>query len=132
VALIGGGAGLVTGAVTGAISAIIAPWAKWGVDKKRLAQERRVERIKEWRDGVGHLDWQEDHHGQTGAWDTQLISADIHSQSWYVTLRPEMAREVVDQVEKLNDQPVPSRRGKISKLVKHEITRIEREKWKLV
>jgi hypothetical protein len=55
VAFIGGGAGLLTGAVTGTISSLIAPWANWGAEKKRRQQDRRVERIAGWRKGVDEV-----------------------------------------------------------------------------
>ena len=51
VALIGGGAGLATGVV----GSLFAPWANWGVEKRRQRQANRVERIKEWRNGVTEL-----------------------------------------------------------------------------
>jgi hypothetical protein len=51
VALISGGVGL----TTGAIGSLFAPWANWGVEKRRLKHQRRVDRIKEWRDGVKNL-----------------------------------------------------------------------------
>ena len=132
VAFVGGGAGLLTGAVTGTISSLIAPWANWGIEKKRLARERRVERVKEWRDGVEDLDWAEAHHGQEGYLPSDRISGDLRTKSWWATLRPEMAPDVLRKVEDLSEKPIPTRHGQISKLIEHEITRIEREKWNLV
>ncbi|MEE6179212.1 hypothetical protein [Mycobacterium sp. 050134] len=132
VAFIGGGAGLLTGAVTGTISSLVAPWANWGIEKKRLTRERRVRRIKEWRDGVENLDWAEANHGQEGYLTTERISGDVRTKDWWVTLRPEMSPDVLNEVEGLSEQPIHQRHGKISKLIQHEITRIEREKWKLV
>ncbi len=121
-----------TGAVTGTISSLIAPWANWGIEKKRLARERRVERVKEWRDGVENLDWAEAHHGQEGYLPSDRISGDVRTKSWWATLRPEMAPDVLRKVEDLSEKPIPTRHGQISKLIEHEITRIEREKWDLV
>jgi hypothetical protein len=131
-AFIGGGAGLLTGAVTGTISSLVAPWANWGIEKKRLARERRVERIKEWRDGVETLDWAERSHGQEGYLPSERISGDVRTKAWWTTLRPEMAPDVRSKIEDLSEKPISTRHGQISKLIEHEITRIEREKWKLV
>jgi hypothetical protein len=132
VAFIGGGAGLLTGAVTGTISSLIAPWANWGIEKRRLARARRVERIKEWRDGVKNLDWEETNHGQQAYLSSEKISGDVRTKAWWATLRPEMSHDVCRQVEELSEKPIPTRYGQISKLIEHEITRIERRKWKLV
>lgn len=85
VAVISGGTGL----VTGAIASLIAPWANWGIEKRRLTRERRIVRIAEWRAGVGDLDWSEKSTGKS-VWGDEITS-DIHAKSWYVTLRPEMA-----------------------------------------
>jgi hypothetical protein len=128
VAFIGGGAGLLTGAVTGTLSSLIAPWANWGIEKKRLAREGRVERIKKWRDGVENLDWEERNHGQQGYLSTDVISGDVRTKGWWITLRPEMAPDVRNKVEDLSEKPIPTRQGQVSKLIEHEITRIEREK----
>lgn len=51
-ALVGGGVGLVTGAV----ASLIAPWANWGIEKRKLRRAGRVERIREWRAGASQLD----------------------------------------------------------------------------
>jgi hypothetical protein len=65
VAFIGGGAGLLTGAVTGSISSLIAPWAKWGIEKKRRAHDLRQQRIEDWRRNLEHLDsFSEKWHGR--------------------------------------------------------------------
>ena len=127
-ALISGGVGL----TTGIIGSLFAPWANWGVEKRRLKRQRRVERIKEWRDGVGELDFCEKNHGQEAYLSTDRINGDVRTKAWWVTLRPEMAHDVRKEVEDLSATPIPPRRGQVSKLIEHEITRIERDKWKLV
>jgi hypothetical protein len=45
-AIIGGIAGLITGAIV----SLIAPWITWGVEKKRKKQERREELVNQWRE----------------------------------------------------------------------------------
>jgi hypothetical protein len=59
VALIGGGAGLASGTVV----SLIAPWSNWGIEKRRLRRESRVQRIKEWRKGVNALRAAKANHG---------------------------------------------------------------------
>lgn len=54
VALIGGAAGL----VTGTIGSLLAPWSQWGVEKRRLRRDSRVQRLAEWRAGIAILDEQ--------------------------------------------------------------------------
>jgi hypothetical protein len=52
IALIGGGAGL----VTGTIGSLFAPWSQWGVEKQRLRREGRLGKLIEWRSGIAELD----------------------------------------------------------------------------
>ena len=114
-ALIGGGAGLATGVV----GSLFAPWANWGIEKRRLRRAGRVERIKEWRAGANQLD--SDVHFMELEWST-----------WYVTLLPEMSASARQQIEDAT-QGVPNRQhNEVAMLIIGEIARIEREKWKLV
>jgi hypothetical protein len=83
VAFIGGGAGLLTGAVTGTVSSLIAPWAHWGIEKKRLARERRVARIEEWKERVGNLYWSEKHHDSD--FGQGPVSADVRTKGWFIS-----------------------------------------------
>jgi hypothetical protein len=47
----------VIGAITGAISSLVAPWANWGVEKRRLRQSRRAELVTQWRSILGRPDF---------------------------------------------------------------------------
>lgn len=115
VALIGGGAGLATGIV----GSLFAPWANWGAEKRRRRQDRRVERIAEWRAGASQL------------------GGDVHFMElewspWYTTLYREMGdhakRNIAD-----GSQGVPNpNHNEVAMLIIEEIARIERDKWKLV
>ena len=127
VALISGGVGL----TTGIIGSLVAPWANWGVEKRRRIQERRVERIKQWRDRADYIDFAERNHGRIIGGD-EPVNSDVRKKDWFATLRPEMAPDILRKLEALCEQPVATRRGQVSKLIEHEITRIEREKWNLV
>lgn len=128
VALIDGGAGL----ATGAIGSLVAPWANWGIEKRRLNRQGRVERIRDWRDGVDLLDWTEKHHGQRSDYDGSIFTGDIHTKTWYVTMRPEMSKAARDEIEQLAEKPINQRFGEMSRLIVREIARIERDDWKLV
>jgi hypothetical protein len=133
VAFIGGGAGLLTGAVTGAISSLIAPWANWGIEKKRLTHDSRQQRIKDWRRNLEHLDnFSEKWHGRALAPGEDPISADVRTADWFITLRAEMSADAVRRAEELNERPVHTRRSEMAKLLGEEVSRIEREKWDLI
>lgn len=47
-AIVGGVAGLATGAV----SSLVAPWSNWGVEKRRIRHTHRIELVEEWRQGL--------------------------------------------------------------------------------
>lgn len=47
-AIVGG----VAGFATGAVSSIIAPWSNWGVEKRRIRHNRRIDMVEEWRQGL--------------------------------------------------------------------------------
>ena len=145
VAFIGGGAGLLTGAVTGTISSLIAPWANWGIEKKRLARERRVERIKEWRDGVKDLRNAQHEDGKLkqvpkpaslGDRVTERIQyasvvpdpdlVNVCTKPWFRTLRRELSKKTVRQIAVLTAQPLQQRLGALPDRLDEEINRIER------
>ena len=39
----------IIGLFTGAIGSLVAPWANWGIEKKRIKHERRIKLIQTWR-----------------------------------------------------------------------------------
>jgi hypothetical protein len=139
VAAIGGGAGLATGVV----GSLFAPWANWGVEQRRLRQQRRVERIAEWRRGVEDLRQAEDNYlpprtvvvGDTRTEDevhSNRSLFDVTIKDWFVTLKPELTHSAKGMVEQLAKQPLDQRKGLVPKLLADEITRIEQQKWKLI
>ena len=150
VAFIGGGAGLLTGAITGAISSLIAPWANWDI-KRRLNRTTRADRIKEWRLGVANLRKAEREHGQPQSvpkpksWEdkitgrpefiTVLPNADlinVDTRPWFRTLRREVSKKALRKVKALNGQPLEVRTKSLPEVLDEEINRIERDKWDLV
>lgn len=51
VALISG----VTGIIAGGFGATVAPWAQWGVDKRRGLRDSRIDMLKRWRIEIAQL-----------------------------------------------------------------------------
>lgn len=131
VALIGGLAGLTTGVA----GSLFAPWASWGVEKRRLQQERRVQRIAEWRLGVRRLreaesDYLKSVQGRAPAYGAQ---PDATTRNWWATLRPELKDDVARHIEELSKSSgVEERYEEVPNLLRDEIVRLERDKWKLV
>ncbi|SRX93244.1 hypothetical protein MSP7336_01480 [Mycobacterium shimoidei] len=111
-AVIGGVAGL----ATGALGSVIAPWVNWGIEKRRSDRQHRRDLVKAWREGVTY----EGH-------DFVLAL----NSNWYETLRPNMKPETVERLERQRTSIVPPDNHRHFKDVfTGEIDRIERE-WKL-
>jgi hypothetical protein len=55
----------VIGLASGTVSSLIAPWVKWGIEKKRLVHNRRVDSIKEWRSFIEQFDFEKENFGNT-------------------------------------------------------------------
>jgi hypothetical protein len=115
VAAISGGTGLAAGVV----GSLIAPWASWGVEKRRLRRAGRVQRIEEWRKGAYQLDG--DVHFMELEW-----------SPWYTTIRAEMSDAAIKEID-AEAQGVPNaNHNEVRTLIISEIASIERDKWKLV
>ncbi len=147
VALIGGGAGMATGVV----GSLFAPWANWGVEKRRLARQRRIERIEEWRAGVAELLADEHRHGVPVRRLVPLheqgnIAAppryemvvphhgliNLLSKSWWGTLKLELSDHDRRELEALNSQPIEQRIGVLPQMLTEQINDIERNVWELL
>jgi len=135
VALIGGGTGL----VTGAIGSLFAPWANWGVEKRRSRQQCRAERIKEWREGIAELRYAEQEstprrpEGHLAfVTSAEIANPNLTTKSWWTTLKPELSRGAHKKLSSLTSQSLANRQGKVPDLLEREIARIERDKWKLI
>jgi hypothetical protein len=143
IALIGGGAGL----ITGALSSLIAPWSQWGVEKRRLTHQLRVEQVRTWRAGVEELRQIEDEvcpshpvPGPPGSGGyTVRSSSDVPDPSranagrmaWYVSLRDQLDEEAREKAEALRKQRIFDRSENLPDFLAIEIGRIER-RWKLI
>ena len=135
-ALIGGGAGF----LTGGISALVAPWAKWGVDKRQRREDRRVALIAGWRAAIDELRLAETHTVALNAENREKglpevsdpPEADPVEHEWFRTLQLELSYDATERVEQLRQKPVAERRGQIPVLLHEEVLRIERDKWGLL
>ncbi|MGD1173772.1 hypothetical protein ACKUVQ_10855 [Mycobacterium seoulense] len=146
-ALISGG----TGFATGAVGSLFAPWANWGIEKRRLRRTSRVDRISQWRSGVAMLRRAEPEHGIpqqvakpaslgdriteryqyiTRTPDPDLV--DVYTKPWFRQLRRELSRKTLRQIAAMTAQPVQQRIGDLPDRLEEEINRLERDKWHLV
>ncbi|ORW28187.1 hypothetical protein AWC19_27515 [Mycobacterium palustre] len=112
-AVIGGLAGLTSGAV----GSLIAPWANWSIEKRRLERQRRYDLLKSWRDGIA---------GMEGHDHSKYIAS-----GWYETLRPYMWENTRRRLEAPRTVFVPADSGRgIRDLFTREVDRIE-QAWGL-
>jgi hypothetical protein len=112
-AIIGGAAGLASGAV----ASLIAPWVNWGIEKRRLKRKRRYDLLDSWRAGIASWDGR-DHTEAVGT-------------SRYETLRPHLKNDVRGQVERQRTVIIAPESGrKLKDLFTGEVDRIEHE-WGL-
>jgi hypothetical protein len=108
----------IIGAVGGfASGSVVAAWANWGIEKRRLNRQRQYALLDSWRSGIAS----QGNAGHTSALQTP----------WYETLRPHLAADVLARLEQPNTIIVSlgSPRG-TKGLFTGEVDRIERE-WKL-
>lgn len=143
VALIGGGAGL----VTGAIGSLIAPWSQWGVEKRKLQRQSRVDLLAGWREGIAELRRIEDEvaplipvplpgkrgggHIQSDNGTPDPLSADIGRMSWYAdSLRSYLDEASRANIEEVRQQRIIDRKECLLDLLSAEVDKIERG-WNL-
>ncbi|MFI1918994.1 hypothetical protein [Nocardia sp. NPDC020380] len=138
--LISGGVGL----VTGVIGSLAAPWANWGVEKRRLTRQRRAELLAEWRAGIDQIRILEDQirpmipvPGSGNAFivadngNPDPLEANIGRQNWYVSLKLQLSDQTRTKVEELRQKRVADRGESLPDLLAAEVARIETD-WKLV
>jgi hypothetical protein len=107
-AIIGGAAGMASGAV----ASLIAPWVKWGIEKRRLKRQRRYDLLDSWRAGIASM--------------VSTDHDDFIRTDWYETLRPYLREGRRTQLEKPGTVIVPSESGRgVKDLFTHEVDRIE-------
>lgn len=106
----------VFGLVTGVIGSLAAPWANWGVERRRVRLASRQARITEWRQAVAAEGYQPDQFRQTTAYTSlrpylperlrQAIDAagsdaiTIQADGRYAGLQPS-ATELLDEIGRI-------------------------------
>jgi hypothetical protein len=118
-AIVGG----IAGVVTGSISAVVAPWANWGIEKRRQKLNDRRERIKAWREMVKV---------------TNLQRESFRETTGYSTLRPYLTTGLIDEIERTDINitltmggSTPDRKTQLKARILDEIAAIEKQ-WKLL
>ena len=110
----------IIGLITGATGSLVASWVKWGIEKKRLKHNRRVDLIKEWPIFIEQFDFEKDNFGNTTV---------------YGAMRPYMNSETVKKFEAQRRFYVPPDGGRGKNLFKQwasdEVSKIEKN-WKLI
>lgn len=106
--------------MTGAVSALLAPWAKWAVDKRQKRLTHQYDLLADWRDGIADYSRRADF---------------LPSQTWYQQLRPYLTSNGIAVVEDprlpiMTDDEKRQRRQTVAVTLAKEIDRIERD-WKL-
>ena len=107
VAIIGGIAGL----IAGAISSLLAPWANWGVEKRRLRLDRQRNIIDNARRNL-----------------TDYSREQIRNSTEYAAIRSHLSADLVSKIEARNTS---GGEQSIYASIMRELSEWER-KWKLV
>ena len=109
--------GLVAGLASGAVASLLAPWAHWSIEKRRLARQRKYSLLDSWRTGIASMET-EDH--------TEFLAT-----PWYETLRPYLSASEREALEAPRTFYIPADTGRgVKDLFTGEVDRIERE-WGL-
>lgn len=125
-AVIGGIAGLVTGAV----SSLIAPWVQWGIEKKREDLRHKRDLITSWRTGIAAIDDKgTDVEGMPKGYLVHKTDR-YFGTPWYETLRPYLPENHRANFEKNNVAVGGGTPRSLKNLVAGEVDRIEQE-WGL-
>lgn len=116
-ALIGAGAGLVSGTV----ASLIAPWVRWGIEKRRARMESRRDLIAEAREYIGSK---------------SFYGAGLTAKPIYPRLKPHLRSDLVEVIENFgqyrDQQDDPTKfPEELRKEMLDEISRVER-KWRLI
>jgi hypothetical protein len=108
--------------VSGAVGSLLAPWAQWGVEKRRERLAHRRVLVATWRKGLARWEWD-------AAANPATPPLDLFRTDWYGSLSPFLKKGLAGQERTLVVTPVGDRSG-IASTLQGEIDRIERE-WGL-
>lgn len=114
--------------VTGGIASLVAPWAQWGVEKRRETRTHRRALLEEWRTGIADL----------GGSAVALGGSDeaYRDTVWYGSLEQYLSPEVLEKLLDTNVQLLvrrPSggvRFGTVADELRAEVARIQKD-WGL-
>lgn len=125
-AIIGGLAGLVTGAV----GSLVAPWVALKVEHQRQVHADRRQRVAEWRAGLASVE------ANLTPGRNPFIQGAFVGEPWFATLRPHLDPATVNGWESpgaryIHFNEAGSRRDGVAMQLADEIDRIARE-WDVV
>lgn len=92
--------GAIAGIVTGSIGSLFAPWANWGIEKRRKRLEYRKDLIKGWRELIAHTTFAYNHRvpEDDSTW-TEILERDHR----FYSLKPHVHSEVLERLGTAND-----------------------------
>jgi hypothetical protein len=83
--------GAVAGIITGSIGSLFAPWATWGIEKRKQKLARQRELVDKWRVMLSEIQHPEDTHGQLGS----VLSRHPH----WPSLKPHLPEEAMQMLQ---------------------------------
>jgi hypothetical protein len=112
----------VLGLLGGGVASLLAPWSKWGVEKRKIDRQYRRDLIRQWRSGIANL----------------TTSYNAIGNLWYESLRAHLTDDEIRAVEGGYSprttvvEPDASERGRKPGIdvLARAVARIER-RWKL-
>lgn len=108
------------GLVGGIIGSVVAPWVNWGIEKRRLKHNHKIELIKEWRSFIESFDFNNRNFGNSTV---------------YGAMRPFMDDNIIEKFEAQRTFHIPPDGGRGDQLFKQwasdQVTMIEKS-WKLL
>jgi hypothetical protein len=87
--------GAVAGIITGSIGSLFAPWANWGVEKRRKKHEYRKDLIKEWREMLAHTTFAYTHRVEE---DNSTWIEILERDSRFYSLKPHLHPELLERL----------------------------------
>ena len=119
-AIVGGGAGI----VTGTLSSILAPWVNWRIEQRRNKIIRRTEQIHRWREMIMGWRFYSAHNKPT------TLHLDLE-RGW-ISLKPHLKASVIQEVAQYQEREISY--AELEKFVNFMLCEIEKleRKWKLV
>ena len=118
-AIVGGAAGV----ITGSLSSLIAPWTHWGIEKRRMRFNGKIESIKRWKEMI--LGWR--FHAERN----RPLDLHLELQRGWISLEPHLGKDALEEVARHQGRQITYE--ELNQLVTFllvEVAKLER-KWKL-